>query len=151
MTEFNNHNGTGYQGDDAAREAAARAEAAQNAARDAARDAVHDAAEAAQDATGTSDPLKQFVDHQKKAVEEVGKAVEALLPDRFWEHGKEARREFGKGVKVLVDAAVDGLEKANRDFEQRRRETARPKNTPASGGSDRPASTGPQKVKVVVD
>ena len=94
----------------------------------------------------TPEDLRQafdrFVDHQKKAFEEAGKAVDALLPTGFKEHGNEARREFIKGFKVLVDTAINELEKASREFEKSRAE---------SGGDEPPSSTGKVKVKVQVD
>lgn len=92
------------------------------------------------------DPLNDFLRHQQRAVEETGKALEALLPDGFKTHSKEAGREFISGMKVLFDAALDGVEKASKDFDKnftRQR---------AEGDSDeRPSSTGATKVKVQVD
>ena len=92
------------------------------------------------------DPLGAFVQHQKRAFEESVKAVDALLPDGFKEHGKEAGREFIKGFKVLVDATIDGLEKASKEFDKNFKRA-----TPSSDGDDRPSTTGPSKVKVQVD
>jgi hypothetical protein len=90
--------------------------------------------------------FERFVEHQRRAFEEAGKAVDALLPTGFKEHGNEARREFIKGFKVLVDSAISELEKASREFEKRREEGA-----DASGGDEPPASTGKTKVKVQLD
>ncbi|HLU10675.1 MAG TPA: hypothetical protein VK003_13480 [Oceanobacillus sp.] len=90
------------------------------------------------------DPLGAFVHHQKRAFEESVKAVDALLPDGFKEHSREAGREFIKGMKVLVDATIDGLEKASKEFDKNFKR--------ASGDSDdRPSTTGPNKVKVQVE
>ena len=112
--------------------------------------AAEDFAEEARTKAKTSDAaeaLRQFADHQKKAAEELGKAIESLLPEGFRAHGGEARREFAKGLKVLVDAAVTELEKANRNWEQNRQNA-----TPPTGDEPgRPSSTGAQKVKVQVD
>jgi hypothetical protein len=98
-------------------------------------------------AENTPEDLRQafdrFVDHQKKAFEEAGKAVDALLPKGFKEHGNEARREFIKGFKVLVDTAINELEKASREFEKSR--------NAETGGDEPPSSTGKVKVKVQVD
>jgi hypothetical protein len=88
--------------------------------------------------------LDRFFDHQKKAIEETGKAIDALLPAGFKEHGTEARREFIKGFKVLVDTAIGELEKASREFEKAR-------STEDAGGDEPPATTGKTKVKVQVD
>jgi hypothetical protein len=89
--------------------------------------------------------FERFLDHQKKAIEETGKAIDALLPTGFKEHGTEARREFIKGFKVLVDTAIGELEKASREFEKARTATAE------EGGDEPPATTGKTKVKVQVD
>ncbi len=92
--------------------------------------------------------FERFVDHQKKAFDEAGKAVDALLPTGFKEHGNEARREFIKGFKVLVDSAISELEKASREFEKRREEVTEP----SSGGEQPPPSTtGKTKVKIQLD
>jgi hypothetical protein len=88
-------------------------------------------------------PFESFVYHQRKALEETGKALEALLPDGFKSHGAEAGREFVKGFKALIDAAIDEIEKATN-----RVETV---NEGEEGGDDRPSTTGKTKVKVQVD
>ena len=85
-------------------------------------------------------PVDAFVFHQKRALEETGKALDALVPPGFKEHGAEAGREFVKGFKVLVDAAITELEKMSKEMEKARAE-----------GDDRPSSTGPNKVKVQVE
>jgi hypothetical protein len=83
-------------------------------------------------------PLEAFVYHQRRALEETGKALEALLPEGFRAHGGEAGREFVKGFKALIDAAIDEIEKA----------TAKEDGTDQD---DRPSTTGKSKVKVQVD
>jgi hypothetical protein len=85
-------------------------------------------------------PLESFIHHQRRALEETGKALDSLVPPGFKEHGAEAGREFAKGFKVLVDAAITELEKMSKEME---------KNAPEDG--DRPSSTGPHKVKVQVE
>ncbi len=105
-----------------------------------------------QEASQTKRPLDAFVDHQKRALEETGKAIEALLPDGFKSHSKEAGKEFAKGLKVLVDAAVGEIEKASREIDKQMRQRQQPNTTTVTDASDdRPSSTGAQKVKVQVD
>ena len=85
-------------------------------------------------------PVDTFLLHQKRALEETGKALDALVPPGFKEHGAEAGREFVKGFKVLVDAAITELEKMSKEMDKAKAE-----------GGDRPSSTGPNKVKVQVE
>ncbi len=103
------------------------------------------------DQTRAKSPLEQFAEHQRRAFDEAGRALDALLPDGFKEHSKESRREFVKGVKVLVDATISEMEKASREFDRNmnRRRPETPSAT--SDGGDRPSSTGANKVKVQVD
>lgn len=96
----------------------------------------------------TKSPFETFVSHQRKALEESGKALDALVPPAFKEHSSEARREFVKGVKVLVDAAIAEMEKASREFEKNFNR-ARPAD--GEGVEDRPSTTGATKVKVQVE
>lgn len=91
-------------------------------------------------------PFNAFLRHQQRAVDEAGKAFDALLPPGFKEHGQEACREFGSGMKVLFDAALDGLQRASSEFEKNMN-----RERPAEDGGDRPSSTGATKVKVQVD
>jgi hypothetical protein len=84
-------------------------------------------------------PLEAFVYHQRRAYEEMGKAIDALLPEGFKEHGAQARREFLTSFKVLVDAAITELERISKKAEE------------AGAGGERPASTGKTKVKVQVE
>ena len=83
-------------------------------------------------------PFDEFVHHQRRALEETGKAIEALLPEGFREHGSEASREFAKGLKVLVDAAINELEKVSKKVEEEAEEK-------------RASTTGKTKVKVQVE
>jgi hypothetical protein len=98
-------------------------------------------------------PFEQFLEHQKRAVEETGKALEALLPLGFREHSEQARKEFIKGMKVLVDAAVVELEKASKEVDKALKQARQGKPSAAGGGAagERPSSTGKTKVKVQVD
>jgi hypothetical protein len=101
----------------------------------------------------TKKPLDQFVEHQKRAFEETGKALEALLPPGFREHSDTARKEFIKGMKVLVDAAVVELEKAGKEVDKalKRTREGQPPTPTDSSDSDRPSTTGKTKVKVQVE
>lgn len=88
----------------------------------------------------TKNPLEAFVYHQRRALEETGKALEALLPEGFREHGSEAGKELVKGFKILVDAAITEIEKATTRVEE-----------VTEDGADKPSSTGKTKVKVQVE
>ncbi len=82
-----------------------------------------------------------FVYHQRRALEETGKALESLLPEGFKVHSAEARKEFTKGFKALVDAALSELDKVSRRGQAETDEDE----------DDRPSTTGKTKVKVQVD
>jgi hypothetical protein len=84
--------------------------------------------------------FEQFIFHQRKALEETGKALEALLPEGFREHTGEAGKEFVKGFRVLIDAAIDELRNVSEKAEDE-----------AGEGEDKPSTTGKTKVKVQVD
>lgn len=84
-------------------------------------------------------PLESFVFHQRRALEEAGRAIDALLPDRFKEHGSAASKEFVKGFQVLIDAAITEIEKATSKVEAE------------ANDEDRPSTTGKSKVKVQVE
>lgn len=84
-------------------------------------------------------PFEAFLYHQRRALEEAGKALEALLPEGFKEHSSTARREFVKGLQVLVDAAIAEIEKATSKAEEEAEEAVKP------------VTTGKTKVKVQVE
>jgi hypothetical protein len=86
-------------------------------------------------------PLESFIDHQRKAVDETAKAIEALLPEGFVRHGKEAGKEFVAGFRVLVDAAIGELEKVAKQTQTRKDDD----------DDDSTSTTGRSKVKVQVD
>ena len=91
--------------------------------------------------TGVSDnPLETFFYHQRKALEETARALEALLPPGFKEHSTEAGREFVEGFKVLVDATIDELKKVSERAEDEEEDNG-----------DDTSTTGSGKVKVQVD
>ncbi len=62
---------------------------------------------------GSQTPLEQFIFHQRRGLEEFGKAMESLLPPRFKEHTQAAGNEFATGFRVLIDAAIDEIKKAS--------------------------------------
>ena len=62
---------------------------------------------------GAQTPLEQFIFHQRRGLEEFGKAMESLLPPGFREHTQKAGNEFATGFRVLIDAAIDEIKKAS--------------------------------------
>lgn len=94
--------------------------------------------------TGFGKAFEAFTQHQRRAFEESCEAMDALLPPEFKEHSAVARDEFRKGVKVLVDYAIDELEKLTKEDPEAK--------TDAESSTDEPPSTtGRTKVKVQVD
>ncbi|MCU0498276.1 MAG: hypothetical protein MUF87_13065 [Anaerolineae bacterium] len=87
-------------------------------------------------------PFEEFLYHQRRALEETGKALEALLPEGFRVHSAEATKEFSKGFRVLIDAAVDEIKKASERVEV---------NVKVNSDDDDTSTTGKTKVKVQVD
>jgi hypothetical protein len=83
-------------------------------------------------------PFEEFLYHQRRALEETGKALEALLPEGFRTHSSEATKEFTKGFRVLVDAAMEEIKKASQKAE-------------TDGSDDDVSTTGKAKVKVQVE
>lgn len=83
--------------------------------------------------------FEEFLYHQRRALEETGKALEALLPEGFRTHSGEATREFTKGFRVLVDAAMDEIKKATES------------QTSGQSNDDDVSTTGKTKVKVQVE
>ena len=87
-------------------------------------------------------PIEEFLYHQRRAIEETGRALEALLPEGFRTHGTNASKEFTKGFRVLVDAAMDELKKAK----------PATSTTDADDSDDNgPSTTGKRKVQVPVE
>lgn len=87
-------------------------------------------------------PFEEFMEHQRRALEETGKALEALLPEGFRTHGCNASKEFTQGFRVLVDAAMDEFKKASKKAEQEAED---------SDDSGPAPTTGKTKVKVQVE
>jgi hypothetical protein len=88
-------------------------------------------------------PFGAFLYHQRLALEEAAKAVQALIPPDFKVHSKEARSQFVEGFRVLVNSANEALarvEKMNTDAD-----AEKPAEQP------RPKTTGKAKIKVEVN
>lgn len=83
--------------------------------------------------------FEAFLYHQRRALEETGKALEALLPEGFRTHSAEATREFTKGFRVLVDAALEEIKKTSEQQQA------------SKSDDDDTSTTGKTKVKVQVD
>ena len=84
--------------------------------------------------------LEEFVEHQKRALDETGKALEGLLPPEFVKHAKEAQKESMAGFKLLVDSFITEMEKVAKKTE-----------SATSDDDDKPSTTGTAKVKVQVE
>lgn len=54
--------------------------------------------------------FKEFVHHQRVALEELGKALESLLPKDFREHTKNAGQAFIDAFRSLFDAAKSDID-----------------------------------------
>lgn len=113
-----------------------KAQQAKKAAREAVDEVKAQVEEAAEAAKG---PFDKFVEHEREALREASKAIEALLPEKFWTHGRKALEEFSSGVQVLADAVITELEKVSKQIEKEVED------------AERPSTTGPAKVKVEVD
>ncbi len=67
--------------------------------------------------------FREFLHHQRIAVEELGRAVESLFPKAFREHTAKAGKAFAESFRTLFEAAKDDLgemfnkEKKGRDEE----------------------------------
>lgn len=95
-------------------------------------------------------PMERFFYHQRRALEETGKALEALLPVGFREHGQKATEEFIKGFRILIDSTIDEMKKVS----EREEEPAKPAEDEKKDDNDnepKPPTTGKTKVKVKVD
>lgn len=91
----------------------------------------------------TRNTFETFLYHQRRALEETAKALESLLPEGFRNHGKQATNEFTAGLRVLVDAAIEEIKKAN--------DGDKHVNVEMDDDDDKPSSTGKMKVKVQVE
>ena len=101
-------------------------------------------------------PLEQFIFHQRRGLEEFGKAMESLLPPGFREHTHKAGNEFATGFRVLIDAAIDEIKKASemedpdarRAAEQERQASA---NLAADDEEENDSSATGGKIRVELD
>lgn len=101
-------------------------------------------------------PMEKFFYHQRRALEETGKALESLLPVEFRKHGSEASKEFSKGMRVLVDTAIDELKKIserdeNEDDDEKQDDIEEVTNDDDDDGEPPSSSTGKSKVKIKLD
>ncbi|MFP4322635.1 MAG: hypothetical protein ACLFTK_09290 [Anaerolineales bacterium] len=68
-----------------------------------------------QDQTETTEEKQSFdafMEHQRKALDEAGKAVEALIPPDFRTHGRAAFDEAVEGFRVLINSTIDEVKNA---------------------------------------
>lgn len=54
-------------------------------------------------------PFDEFVEHEKKAVQEFRKAFAALLPEGLREHGDAAVKEMMEGYRRLFNSTLDDV------------------------------------------
>ena len=102
------------------------------------------------DAADPKSPLEAFIYHQRRALEETSKALDALIPPDVREHSSEAGRQFVKGFKVLVDAAISEIEKAANKVQEVKSEGEAETEAPKPE-APRPSTIGKAKIKVVVE
>jgi hypothetical protein len=97
-------------------------------------------------------PMERFFFHQLRALEETGKALEALLPPDFRNHAGEASKEFAKGFRILVDAAIDELKKVSeREEEEAKAAKGDVADDDSNDDDEPPTTTGKTKVRVKLD
>ena len=99
-------------------------------------------------------PLEQFIFHQRRGLEEFGRAMESLLPPGFREHTHAAGSEFATGFRVLIDAAIDEIKKASEMEDpdaQRAAEQEEQARANLSTDDDYDAATGSGSGKIKVE
>ena len=101
----------------------------------------------------SKNPLEQFIFHQRRGLEEFGKAMESLLPPRFKEHTHAAGNEFATGFRVLIDAAIDEIKKASEmEDPDARREDEQERQASANLAADKEEeSESSGKIRVELD
>lgn len=57
-------------------------------------------------------PFEAFVEHQRKAFVEAGRAIENLIPVASRKHGRSAFKEFVEGYRTLFNTALDEVVEA---------------------------------------
>ncbi len=77
-------------------------------------EAAPDMPENEQEAAADDNPFHEFVQHQRIALEELGRAIESLLPKEFREHTHKAGRAFIDSFRALVDATRETVENVAR-------------------------------------
>lgn len=97
------------------------------------------------------DAFNAFVEHETRAVEASVKAVESLLPEGFRDNARVAGREFAAGLKVLVDAAIEGIDRMSREIDEKMKTQRAAHAESAHSAEERPSTTGATKVKVQVE
>ena len=103
------------------------------------------------DSDDAKTPLEQFIFHQRRGLEEFGKAMESLLPPGFKEHTQAAGSEFATGFRVLIDAAIDEIKKASEMEDPDVREGAEQNPQASASDDDDMASSGSGRIKVELD
>lgn len=73
--------------------------------------------------------LEQFVEHQKTAAEEAGKALLSLIPSGLRKHGWKAIEETAKGFGALVGGAADEVKKALDSVDEKNPESPKKSGT----------------------
>jgi len=53
--------------------------------------------------------VEQFVEHERKALTEAGKALVSLVPENVQTHGEAAIKEAAVGYRDLVNSTLDGI------------------------------------------
>lgn len=103
-------------------------------------------------------PLEQFLFHQRRALEETGKALESLLPPNFKTHTQAAGNEFASGFRVLIDAAIDEIKNASemedpeaQAREEQERQASANLASDDDNDDDESASSGKGNIKIEVD
>jgi len=56
-----------------------------------------------------SKPLSAFVEHQGKAIQELGRAALSLIPNGVRTHGWNALEESAKGFGALAEVVAEGV------------------------------------------
>lgn len=108
----------------------------------------HDNEHFDEDAVDT--PMERFFYHQRRALEETGHALEALLPPKFRDHAEEASKEFAKGFRVLIDSAIDELKKVS-EREDEDEDIIEDIEEENDDDDEPPSTTGKTKVRVKLD
>ncbi len=59
------------------------------------------------EASKTPTNIENFIEHQRKAAEEAGKALKALIPESVTTHSEAAIKESLEGYRNLVNSTID--------------------------------------------